>query len=373
MIAFLAICYAGLVWLVFFKLKVLKWNAITQGVVYGAGIVGVFLLVVLMNLYQPQAIEGVSSRPVIPIIARVTGRIIEVPVERNSNVKAGDVLFRIDPGPYQAEVDRLTAALAEAEQAVPQLEAAWRETQAAVAQSKAELQLAQVDFDRLSEAFRQQAASQTEFDTATGRRDASLAAVDRAEAAERRAKLAYESEVGGVNTTVAQIRAQLASAEIDLQECTVYAPQDGVVTQLFVEPGAVTNTMPFASVMTFMPQETLFIRATFRPNALKHMKEGDAAEVVFGAIPGRVFEGKVHAIVKATGAGALTPSGDLLSTSQLQPGDLVFTAITLADGQLEHEPPVGSGCTVAVYTDGAKPIRIIRKVVMRMQAWIAYL
>jgi multidrug resistance efflux pump len=373
LIAFLTICYAGLVWLIFLKLKLLPWNRATQAIVATAGIVGVFMLIVLMGLYQPQAVQATVSQRVVPIVARVQGRVVAVPVEANVPVKKGDVLLELDPGPYEAEVNRLAAALAAAEQAVPQLKAAWDEAIAAREQTAAERDLASIDLGLVQKAFDRGAANDIELETARARLNSKEAALKRAVATETQARLAYESEIGGVNTTVAQTRAQLARAQIDLDECTVYAPADGIVTQHFVEPGAVTLTATFSSVMSFVYDEKPVIRAVFKNNALRHMKVGDTAEIVFATVPGKVFAGSVGDIVPATGSGALAPSGDLLTTAELE-SDLVLARIKVEDERFDRSMvPTGTAANVAVYTDGAKPIRIVRKVVLRIQAWLNYL
>ena len=212
------------------------------------------------------------------------------------------------------------------------------------------------------------------MDRAVARNDSAAAALERAGAAEERAKLAYESEIGGVNTTVAQTRAQLDAARIDLAECTIYAPADGYVTQLFVQPGAVTLTASFSSVMSFVYAGDTTLAAQFPTNALRHMREGDVAEVVFDTVPGAVFTARVGAIIPATGSGALTPDGTLDTTAALTASDLVLVRIELDDERFDQAAvPTGTGGTVGVYTDGAKAIRIIRKVVLRIQAWLNYL
>ena len=374
MIAFLTLCYVGFIWLIFMKLKLLPWGRASQAIVATVGVVGIFMLIVLMGLYQPQTVEATVSQRVVPIVARVQGRVIEVPVVANARVNKGDVLLRIDPRPYEAEVNRLTAALAAAEQAVPQLKAGWDEAIAAGEQAVAERDLAAIELRRTQETFDMQAATQIELDRVRARLAAKEASVHRAQAAETQARLAYQSEIGGVNTTVAEIRAQLWGAQIDLDECTVYAPADGYVTQLFVEPGAVTLTVPFSSVMSFVYADGLFVRSIFRSNAMRHMKPGDAVEIAFDTVPGMVFEGKIGAIVPATGSGALTPSGDLLTTAEFSRSDLVLARVTVEDERFDRSKvPIGTAATVAVYTDGAKPMRIIRKVVLRIQAWLNYL
>ncbi|MHC4216946.1 MAG: HlyD family secretion protein [Planctomycetota bacterium] len=373
MIAFLTICYAAVIWVVFFKLKLLRWDRKAQVLVVTVGTVAIFLLLVAMNLFQPQAVNATVSQRVVAIVPRVQGRVIEVPIKPNAPIKKDDVLFRIDPRPYQDSVNQLEAALAQAEQAVPQLKAAWDQAVAAREQAVAEQDLADVDYNMTLKTFERQAATEIELDRARARRDAAAAAVRRAQAAEQQARLVYESEIGGVNTTVAQTRAQLDLAKFYLEECTVYAPADGFVTQLFLVPGAVTSTFEGASVMSFVYSEELKILANFRTNAFRHMRAGDSAEVLFDTIPGLIFNAEVVDIVPATGSGALTPGGSLLTTEEWSGSDLVAVRIQLTDDGPDRQVPVGTPCTVAVYAEGAKPIRVVRKVMLRMQAWIAYL
>ena len=166
----------------------------------------------------------------------------------------------------------------------------------------------------------------------------------------------------------------MARAQIDLDECTIYAPADGVVTQRFVDAGAVTLTATFSSVMSFVYDDDPLVRAIFRSNAMRHMKPGDDAEIVFDTVPGVVFQATVVDIMPATGSGAMSPSGDLRTTAELSGSDLVFATIMVNDERFDRSTvPIGTAATAAVYTDGAKPIRIIRKVVMRIQAWLNYL
>ena len=88
------------------------------------GVGGILTLLILMNVYQPYSDDVLVYQPVARIGARVAGRVVEITVQANRPLQEGDVLFRIDDVPYQADVDRLKAALAEAEQHIPVLKAA---------------------------------------------------------------------------------------------------------------------------------------------------------------------------------------------------------------------------------------------------------
>ena len=104
MLELLLIIYGLVVWLVFFKLKLLPWNTTWQVIVISTPIFGAIALILTINVFQPISKDARVLRQVVQIIPRVTGRVIEVPIEGNVLVKKGDVLFRIDPSPFEFEV-----------------------------------------------------------------------------------------------------------------------------------------------------------------------------------------------------------------------------------------------------------------------------
>src|SRR5205085_9450734 len=98
--------YSFFVWLIFIKLKWLPWNTGTQVTVVIIPVVGLAALILLLNIFAPSSADVRVYKYTIPIVSQVRGRVVEVPVEEgNRLVRKGDVLFRIDPPPYQLEVD----------------------------------------------------------------------------------------------------------------------------------------------------------------------------------------------------------------------------------------------------------------------------
>jgi len=138
----LALIYVAICVAIFkiFKIPVNQWSLSTA--VLG-GIIGIFLLLLVMNYNHPFTNNARIYFPVTPILPNVKGRVIEVPVHANTPLKEGDVLFRIDPKPYQYVVDEKKAALAEAEQNVNQLKASLDQASAEAEKFNAQLQLAQ--------------------------------------------------------------------------------------------------------------------------------------------------------------------------------------------------------------------------------------
>ena len=133
-----------------FSIPVNQWSLSTA--VLG-GIFGITLLLLIMNYNHPFTTNARIYFPVTPILATVKGRVVEVPVQANTPLKEGDVLFRLDPKPFQYVVDGKKAALAEAEQNVDQLKASLDQATAAVGKADAQLQLAQQNYDRQAELF----------------------------------------------------------------------------------------------------------------------------------------------------------------------------------------------------------------------------
>src|SRR4029453_8554854 len=103
--------YAFFVWLIFIKLKLLPWTTPWKVGVVIFPVVMIVIMLLLLNIVAPTTTDVRVVKYVVPVVSQVRGRVIEVPVENNRPVKKGDVLFRIDPTPYQNEVHSLEARL----------------------------------------------------------------------------------------------------------------------------------------------------------------------------------------------------------------------------------------------------------------------
>jgi multidrug resistance efflux pump len=104
--------YSFFVWLIFFKFKWLPWTTTAAVIVVTIPIISMAGLILLLNIYAPSATDVRVLKYVVQVIPRVNGRVIDVPVEPNRLTRKGDVLFRVDPRPFQYEVDRLEAQVA---------------------------------------------------------------------------------------------------------------------------------------------------------------------------------------------------------------------------------------------------------------------
>ena len=432
MIAILTLIYVGLIWLLFFKLKLVEPNAksYTAAAIVGVVVIGAILLA--MNLFQPYSTNAVISQYVVQIAPQVTGQVTAVPVSANQPIKKGDVLFTIDPAPFQAAVDGLRAALVQSEQSaemlqdnldsakanvinakaalvnarqqVTSLDASLDAATAAVEQVTAQRDLGKSEYERVAEAKQQDPGSVSDavmdakrqsllaleesLIQAIARQVDAQAAVDSvldgkntvvvqaeaqltdARAMESKAQLALDSVIDGENTSVAQVRAQLRQAEINLSFTTVAAPVNGFVTNLQLREGYVARAGQ--PVMSFIDTSERYLIAPLGQNVVRHVEVGNDVEVALELYPGRILNGTVESIIWASGEGQGDPSGSLPDVDTLQGGTALAVRVSFPDLPQTLKLPVGAGGRAAIYTAKGKPFRIIRKVILRMYTWLNY-
>jgi multidrug resistance efflux pump len=332
-----------------------------------------------MNYNHPFSANARIYFATTPIIPDVKGRVIEVPVKNNTLLKKGDILFRIDPSFYEFEVAQRRAALAEAEQNVKQLKFAYDNALAAAEGATAERDRAKKAFDRVNEGnegARQRGTIQpfsiAEVENKRGvylsAEGAQQAALARAE----QARVVYQSQIDGVHTSVARLRAELRDAEYNLQLTTVRAPGPGFVTQVALRPGMYVVPAPFRPAMVFVHHDDRALAAGFQQNALQRVRTGDEAEVAFDAVPGRVFKGKVARVLDAIATGQLQAAGSLQDMGAPPPGGRAVAIIDLQGDMSAYNIPGGAAAQVAVYTPFAHHFAIIRRILLRMRSWQNY-
>ncbi|MCL2912651.1 HlyD family secretion protein [Shewanella corallii] len=353
-----------------FKIPLNKWTVPTA--VLG-GVVLIGTLILLMNYNHPYTQTGNQVFTATPIVSGVRGKVIDVPVIPNQPLSKGEVLFRIDPVPFQAEVDRIKAMVKEANQGALGLEAALQEAEAGKDQAVANRDKAMREYDRFQRGFDSGAFTEQELDTRRQAYKAAEAAVEVANQRVTQAKLALDSEIGGENTTVAGLLAQLRQAEFNLEQTVVRAPTDGYVTQLALRPGMMAVPLPLSPVMTFIHTEERLYVAAFRQNSLQRLKHGFEAEFLFRAAPGRVFKGEVVEVIPAIGESQIQARGTLLGTEALRTNGRVLVTLRMTEDLSQYHMPLGMAFEVAVYSDSFEHVSIMRKVLIRMKSWQNYL
>ncbi|QKK22563.1 HlyD family secretion protein [Rhizobium hidalgonense] len=376
----LILTYAAICWTVFkvFRIPVNQWTLST------AVLGGIFLisaLLLIMSYNHPYSGDGriyFTSAPVIPVVG---GQVVEVPVQPNTPLKKDDVLFRIDPRPYQFVVDQKKAALAEAKQTVLQLKSALDAANSAVSGAEASRDRSLQSFEKFQQSNENAKSSgkgavfsELEVENRRGIYLTSEAAVETARAQAMQAKLAYESEINGTNPTVARLQAELGNAEYDLDQTTVRAPSNGYVTQVFLRPGMMANPLPLRPVMVFINSEDRTLAAAFIQNSLQRVRVGDAAEVSFRAVPGKIFKARVQGIIDVMAQGQLQPTGALIdpqSPERASPGQ-TLASIEILEDTSKYQLPGGVVADVAVYTEHWHHVAVLRKVLLRMSSWMNF-
>lgn len=353
-----------------FKIPVNGFTLLTA-VLGGAALIGALLLG--MNYNHPYTSQARFYFSTTPIIPAVSGKVIEVPVQPNTLLKAGDVLFRIDPEPYENAVKSKEAALADALQTTAQLRATADSAQKQLQAALAVRDSAKDVFDRSKKLNETGVISQAQFERSKNDCLSAEATAQSAKSEADRALLDAESAILGVNTDVARLQAELDTAKFNLEQTVVRAPTDGAVVQLFLRPGMYAAAMPLRPVMIFLHNEPPAFAAAFLQNSSQRIEQGAEAEVILPAVPGRFFKGKVVTVGAYIPQGQLQPGGNLVDPEQIKGEGRVLVEIKFEDDLSKYHIVPGSTGSVAIYTEHMKHLDVIRKVLMRMKSWTNFL
>ncbi|KQY78515.1 RND transporter [Ensifer sp. Root142] len=275
------------------------------------------LLILLVGLFIPMnwgAPQGPALvvRNSVAIVPSVAGEVVEVPVKANSPLRVGDVLFRIDPAPYQSQVNAL----------------------------QAQLKLSQL---RLAEKTRLQT-------TPAGR------AFDVEQ---------YQAEVD-------QLEAQLVGANWNLEKTIVRAPADGYVTNLALRTGARVANLPLSPVMAFIDTSETIIGVEVPQIDARYVEPGQPVEVTFKYEPGKVYGGKVESILQAVATGQTQTSGTAVSSKTIETLPFVVR-VKLDDAEFANRLPAGSTGDAAIFTEHVSAAHVIRKDLLRQIAITNYI
>jgi multidrug resistance efflux pump len=405
--------YSFFVWLIFIKLKLLPWTTPWKVAVVIFPVVMIAMMLLLLNIFAPTTTDVRVVNYVVPVVSQVRGRVIEVPVENNRPVKKDDVLFRVDPTPYQNEVQSLEARLlseearvgadqarlnevrarlTESETAEPELREQLNEATGQVAALSASQRLARKRVEQNTELVTAGAGNRFDLEqaqTSVGELTGQLAA---AGAAERQIREKLAGRVGKDLASVAQVKAQIASAQAqlkmsqaqvettraqlatakwDLVQTTVLAPGNGTMVNVMLRPGFFVAGMPFNEVMTFVDNEYQ-IFALFNQNELHQVDTGNEVEITLDTYPGRVIKGHVDSVIWAQAQGQLDASGELPRTTLNLPPGRFPVKVVVAERDRPLFLAAGARGSAAIYTEHLTLIHIIRKVLLRVSSYLDY-
>lgn len=268
------------------------------------------LLFIPMGWGAPQG-PALVVRNAVSIVPDVAGEVIDVPVAANTPLKAGDVLFRIDPVPYDAQVRAI----------------------------EAQLKLSDTRLAQMTQLF------------------------------ERDAGRAFD--VQQRQSEVDQLNAQRDSAKWNLDKTIVRAPADGYVTNVALRKGARVANLPLTPVMAFIDTSNTIVGVEIAQNDARYLQAGQPVEVTFKFLPGKVFTGRVESILQAVATGQAQTSGVAVMPKAIQSAPFV-ARVELDDAEVAAQLPAGSVGDAAIFTDHVKVTHIIRKVLLRQIAILNY-
>lgn len=295
-----------------FKIPLNKWTVPTAML---GGIVLIGTLIFVMNYNHPYSEVSRSYFVSTPIVPAVSGQVIEVPVQGNQLIEKGEVLFRIDPTPFDNRVKSL----------------------------KAQLVSARADQFRARELAKRNLGNRRDVDVTTARVD--------------------------------DLQAQLNIAQFELDNTVVRAPSRGYVSQVTLRPGTYTVKMPLRPAMVFVPHEEYVYVAWMRQNSQLRLSMGDDAEIAFDGLPGQVFAARVKMVQPVIAEGQLQPSGNLLGFTGSPPAGRVPVMLEVTDPAFEPYRalmPGGSYGQAALYTQHFHHVAVMRKILLRMSSWMNY-
>ncbi|MGF7062405.1 membrane fusion protein (multidrug efflux system) [Aminobacter sp. BE322] len=292
----------------------------------------------------------------VSIASEAAGRIVKVGVADNASVKAGDILFEVDPEPYRIALAQADATLAAARLNVEQLRAAYSQATAQERVAASALDYAQSQFDRSNDLVRKGVNAPSALDEA--RMDLDKAKEQHSAALQ--GIVSAKAALGGnpdipteQHPTVLSAQAARDKAAFSLAQTTVRAPADGTVSQAAsfkIGQFVGTGTPVFSLVET----GDTWVEANFKETQLTNMKPGQEAEIVLDTYPDRTFRGTVAAIGAGTGAEfsllpAQNATGNWVKVTQRIP-----VRIKLDDDASRPALRTGMSATVSIDTGVAR-------------------
>ncbi|HEY5308072.1 MAG TPA: biotin/lipoyl-binding protein, partial [Casimicrobiaceae bacterium] len=262
--------------------------------------VGLAVYVVWYLDTSPRTDDAFVRANTIGVAPQVNGRIVALRVHDNQAVKEGDVLFEIDPVPFQHSLSRAQAALDSLEK---QIGLSRRDVKAQQIGALA----ARANIDRVEAQQKQAADTLNRIEPLLAKEYVTAEQVDQARTAKLSADAALQvarrdaekaaaavSGTDALEAKLGELRASVAMAEYDLAQTVVRAPFDGLVIDLDIAKGEFAATG--RRVFTLIDTRNWYVIANFRETALLNIRPGMAAEVYLMTDPSRRFAGTVDSI-----------------------------------------------------------------------------
>ncbi|WP_160018092.1 HlyD family secretion protein [Pseudomonas sp. 8O] len=330
-----------------------------------------FVASVFLERCSPLTSQAVVQAYVVSMAPEVGGRVTEVGVLDNARVKAGHLLFRIDPLPYRLAVMDAEAQLEAAGQAIGANTASVDAAQATLVSARAQRDNEREQARRVKTLVDRGMYPRARLDERMAALGSAEAEVNKAQADLQRAREQLGAE-GNDNPQLKQALAALEQARLDLVRTEVVAPADGVVTNLQLAVGQVVS--PGQPALTVITVGTVWVSAAFKENSLEHMDVDDPAEFVFDVLPGRVFKGRVESVSWGVAQEGSSPYAlpSVRNESGWVRDPQRFPVRLIVDKPYPSGPRYGSQVTVVVYADDNPIANALGALSIRLVAWLNY-
>jgi membrane fusion protein (multidrug efflux system) len=322
--------------------RILKWAAIAIVLIVG-GIVG-------WHYWQHAQLyvstdDAYVNADTVQIAAQVPGPIAHLNVRDQQHVRAGDLLFDIDPQPFRLAVEQAQAQLALAEQSVSQQSAAVAAARAQLAQRQAEYRKALSDDQRVRHLIKDGFLSAQSAEATHTQAETAAAAVKAAEANLQEALSALGAS-GDRNANVQAAKARLDQAQLDLQRTRVTAPTSGTIANLSLRPGNPVQAL--VPVFSLVSDRDYWVDANFKETQLHRVRPGQRAKVTTDVYRDHPFQGEVQSLSGGAGtAFSLLPpenaTGNWVKVTQRVP-----VRVRILDPDPEYPLPIGTTASVEV-------------------------
>src|SRR5205085_3467475 len=289
------------------------------------------------------------KQDIVSVSPQVNGQVVQVFVRNGSRVKRGDLLFRIDPQPYRVALEQAEAQLAAARLQTHVLATTAAGTGGDITGAEANLAIKRNAFARQQALLRQGFTTKADYEDALNEvRSAETQLAD----ARARAANASAAVAPGEQPQIAQARAAVDKAKLDLERTDIRAPMDGVIEnadKLQVGQMAVLGV----GMISLVHSSSAWVEANFKEKDVGRMVPGQAATIEVDAYPGKKFEAHVQSIGAGTGSQfsllpAQNANGNWVKVTQRVP-------VRIAFNETPSEPMIaGLSTTAKVYFDQAK-------------------
>jgi multidrug resistance efflux pump len=272
---------------------VLKVAGRIIGIAILLGAIAASIYVTKRNYHEPRTDDANVRANLVGLAPHVSGSIVELHVVDNQEVQKGDLLFVIDPRPFEVELERAKATLLLTQSEIQALSNAIAAATAEVKRLEDESAFAGDHAKRLGSLVADKFVTQDRFEEAQVKQRSALASLERARQELGRQKNLL-AQSGDVNARLQVVKAAVHGAELNLNYCRVYAPFKARVTNLNISQGEYARAGQ--QVFTLVDTRTWYVMANFQETYLDSIRPGMAVEVYLMSYPNRRFRGTVQGL-----------------------------------------------------------------------------